>query len=95
MSDKLYMRLDDAVKRVNLLCKWEFGKDCTFDETILRQELEQICQMPSPVEVVRCKDCKFNKAKNKDKGVCGLMVYVHNADDYCSYGERKEQEHEL
>lgn len=25
MSDE-YMRLDDAVKRVNLLCKWEFGK---------------------------------------------------------------------
>ena len=45
-------------------------------------------------EIVRCKDCKFNKAKDKDKGVCGLMVYVHNADDYCSYGERKEQEHE-
>lgn len=45
-------------------------------------------------EIVRCKDCKFNKAKDKDKGVCGLMVYVHNADDYCSYGEREEQEHE-
>lgn len=46
------------------------------------------------VEVVRCKDCKFNKAKDKDKGVCGLMLYVHNADDYCSYGERKDQGHE-
>ena len=45
-------------------------------------------------EVVRCKDCKFNKAKDENKGVCGLMVYVHNSDDYCSYGERKEQEHE-
>ncbi len=56
---ELYMRLNDAVKRVNLLCKWEFGKDCTFDETILRQELEQICQVPSPIEVVRCRECKY------------------------------------
>ena len=48
------------------------------------------------VEVVRCKDCKFNNAKDKNKGVaaCGLMVDVHNADDYCSYGERMDGEEE-
>ena len=55
--------------------------------------LNVIEKMPSAdvVEVVRCKDCKFNKAKDEDKGVCGLMVYVHNTDDYCSYGERKDE----
>jgi hypothetical protein len=94
MSDELYMRLDDAVKRVNLLCKQEFGKDCTFDEILLRQELEQICQIPSPVEVVRCKDCKWRGIA----GCCALDIVVEddkpNDDDYCSYGERKEQEHE-
>jgi hypothetical protein len=95
MSDALYMRLDDAVKRVNLLCKWEFGKDCTFDETILRQELEQICQIPSPVEVVRCKDCKYKERKRcglTRYSVCGLTRYTVRENDYCSYGERKDDE---
>ena len=51
------------------------------------------------VPVVRCKDCK-----HYDMGVC-LKIYsdgnVHSAawqsrnpDDYCSYGERKENNHE-
>lgn len=51
------------------------------------------------VPVLRCKDCK-----HYDMGVC-LKIYsdgnVHpaawqsrNPDDYCSYGERKENNHE-
>ena len=92
---ELYMELDDAVKRVNLLCKWEFGKDCVFDETVLRQELEQICKIPSPVEVIRCKDCKHHEDflfGDNDKVLC----WVHDVDvvvaknGYCNYGERED-----
>lgn len=57
-----------------------------------------IGKLPS-ADVVRCKDCK-----HYDMGVC-LKIYsdgnVHSAawqsrnpDDYCSYGERKENNHE-
>ena len=41
------------------------------------------------VEVVLCKDCKWNGAKDEDEGDCAMMEYKHNGDDYCSYGERK------
>ena len=100
MSDELYMRLDDAVKRVNLLCKWEFGKDYTFDEVLLRQELEQICQIPSPVEVVRCKDCKYwnrdtirhsnNDFREWDEAECEALAEL---DPYNEIDRTTEDEH--
>lgn len=41
--------------------------------------------------VVQCKDCKH---LYKD-GECPLRTwFTHDEDDYCSYGERKEQEHD-
>lgn len=91
MSDELYMRLDDAVKRVNLLCKWEFGKGYTFDEVLLRQELEQICQIPSPVEVVRCRDCAYSETTDNVRFcMCedGLGRCVAD-NEFCSEGVKK------
>ena len=48
------------------------------------------------VEVVRCKDCKHMKyAIVKDKnGMCGVhsALIVMNGNDYCSYGERKNDD---
>lgn len=49
-------------------------------------------------ELVRCKDCKHHEdfLFDDDKVLC----WVHDVDivvaknGYCSYGERKEQEHE-
>lgn len=56
------------------------------------------------VKVVRCKDCKFWKAKpnadeldNWDNGWCGWKNddrdchICGNENDYCSYGERKDE----
>lgn len=46
------------------------------------------------VEVVRCKDCKYSKHLKQYPKVntwkCTLTDVVYRADDYCSYGERKE-----
>lgn len=44
------------------------------------------------VEVVRCKDCKNLIFLNDGSPECS-RVYLGNvhANDYCSYGERKEQ----
>ncbi len=49
------------------------------------------------VEVVRCKDCKHYKLqpkyKNSETKYCCRSAYVRvNADDFCSYGKRKEAE---
>lgn len=47
------------------------------------------------VEVVRCQDCKYWK-EEKDFGMfCthwGSTLAEAQAEDFCSYGERKEQE---
>ena len=52
------------------------------------------------VEVVRCKDCKdwgqdVNSYTGEDESFCmnpdGLDNYAH-PDDFCSYGERKDNE---
>ena len=45
------------------------------------------------VEVVRCKDCKYWEKDKDDEPYCnhfGNMMTDTKADDYCSYGERKE-----
>lgn len=49
--------------------------------------------------LIRCKDCKFNKAyyhgSESNLGMftylCTQGLYVMNADDYCSRAERKEE----
>lgn len=61
----------------------------------------------APVEVVRCKDCKFYQSygrtsllvdgKNIKAGWCNRRIrydeeYRMLPDDFCSYGERKEDE---
>lgn len=63
-------------------------------EDAIEMVLEPLSNMPSEdvVEVVRCKDCMYN-----DSGWCGAQEYGtrHVEDnDYCSLGEREEQEHE-
>ena len=45
--------------------------------------------LPNMVEVVRCKDCK---AYDKEVGYCEAMGFTCEANDFCSYGERKDNE---
>lgn len=47
------------------------------------------------VEVVRCKDCLYWEKGKGYEPYCnhfGNMMSVTNADDFCSYGERKDGE---
>ena len=45
------------------------------------------------VEVVRCKDCKrWESHCNGKAGICPKRKGVARADDFCSYGERREGE---
>ena len=50
-------------------------------------------------EIVRCKDCKWKKAV-VERGVgssvegilCGVVESLMCPDDFCSYGERRDEE---
>ena len=46
--------------------------------------------------LVRCKDCKYRylSGVGKQYYVCDFLDAELKDNDYCSYGERKEQEHE-
>ena len=63
-------------------------------ESIRRWIDEQ--QTADVVEVVRCKDCKHNETFLFDDSK--VLCWVHDTDivvsptDYCSYGERKDNE---
>lgn len=43
------------------------------------------------VEVVRCKDCRYWDDDRRCNGIKnGLVVEYTDEDDFCSYGERKD-----
>lgn len=70
-----YIKREDAIKALH-------------DEPV--RYIKAICDIPSAdvVEVVRCKECIYN-----DRGWCGAQEYgtrYIEDDDYCSYGERKD-----
>lgn len=59
------------------------------------QAVEELHRNTDAVPVVRCKDCKhsFERSRRKPFG-CYLHgkngITLHEGDDFCSYGERKE-----
>lgn len=77
-----YIKKEDAIIEVE-----RFGGYLD-DDMLYRIKLALGC-LPSAdvVEVVRCKDCKY-----KERERCGLTRYTVRAHDYCSYGERRDDE---
>ena len=54
---------------------------------------EDIAELPTvdAVEVVRCRDCK----RYSQSGLCNLYINISlemKPNDFCSYGERREEE---
>lgn len=60
----------------------ELYEQCKFDKDIAEEQLKKI---------VRCKDCKFF-VKAKDWFACQKWYMDIRKDDYCSYGERKNDD---
>lgn len=48
---------------------------------------QRIEDVPS-IDIVRCKECKFENTRKCPPHRMGL---IHEADDFCSYGEAKEK----
>ena len=63
-----------------------------FNTAFWSQITKTIDSAPS-IDIVRCKECKWAKA-NGTYQWCGRLDSTARitADDYCSYGERKESE---
>ena len=67
------------------------------DDLHMAGAMNAIDEMPSAdvVEVVRCKDCIYYNETHEacdcdEKAISSLGIFFPNADDFCSYGERKE-----
>ena len=83
-------RLIDANALMAKLHKMPMFEKTDFDKTMLYVEKSIIETMPTvdAVEVVRCKDCaEWDKNEQECK-----HWYGFRANDFCSYGERKDNE---
>lgn len=77
-----------------LLDKWirKLGRDCTAGEIV-----HDLRQLEQPV---RCKDCKHSFGELATRGgvwntdakhlFCNMTKRLMSVDDYCSWGERRE-----
>lgn len=90
-NEKRLIDLDKAFEAIKQEVWWTESEKAYFRSFLVKQP------KVDAVEVVRCKDCK-----HYDFGVC-LKIYsdgavsqyawqARNEDDYCSYGERKEND---
>lgn len=57
---------------------WEDGVKAQYEATI------------DAVEVVRCKECIHYESDGGAMMICNVTDMVCDNDDYCSYGERRE-----
>jgi hypothetical protein len=67
--------------------------DCDFPDFVTEKWNVAIDAQPTidAVSVVRCRECKHRQNPYAPKW-CYEMSKETDADDYCSYGERKESE---
>jgi hypothetical protein len=92
-----YIKREDALNAIEVCVnesvmpeEWRSGMLDAYDE------VKSYVPSADVVEVVRCKDCIHN-----DQCKHRVVMWVedpintwHKDIDFCSYGERKEQEHE-
>ena len=80
---------------IELLTKIVFDEPPYLDsETLCRMYAEeQINALPSAdaAEVVRCKECIHYESDGGAMMICNITDMVCDNDDYCSYGERREE----
>ena len=78
------MRLIDAEQAKRATYEEIFWTES--EQAVVRNFLAKLPRVDA-VEVVRCKDCK---AYDKEVGYCEAMGFTCKMDDFCSYGERKD-----
>ena len=95
MNDMRLGDLDALAENLTMLAKYEDG----FRANVILGVVSTVRNTKAidAVPVCRCKDCKWYGAnpydwENEDEMFCKYWIdYLPtNADDFCSYGERKE-----
>ena len=72
--------IEDAKTCADIAIKWEWS---------LQQFRENMEEWDDTIELVRCKDCQL-WASNEHTTMCAKHLTRTKADDYCSYGKRRE-----
>lgn len=92
MADE-YIRKQDAVDALDRIFD-NVPMELTTEILRLRRELRGL-HAADVVEVVRCKDCKHWQTdwnpSIPDRHYCAVMDSMMKADDFCSYGEKREE----
>ena len=81
--------MTDREKLIELIASTEYGNGLVgenFQEGFIAKIADHLIAN-DVVQVVRCKDCK---AYDKEVGYCEAMGFTCEMDDFCSYGERKD-----
>lgn len=93
-NDVIYIDKRDTAKRIEKIPSIDLADYVPKDfhdktcEAMAKRHQEEIADM---VSVVRCKECK-EWDKNDHECYADRGIYFPNADDFCSYGDRKESE---
>ncbi len=88
----VFMHMGDHIQSLD---EYGFG----FDSTLAKAIEDVVAMLKQPdandvVSVVRCKDCKhFVAPQGVSVCACFCGLGFAEADDFCSYGERKDNEH--
>lgn len=89
-ADKLKEKLDSFI----LTNETPTNYNCGYDDC-LTAVLDTLADTPTAdvVSVVRCKDCRLAVEDIMIEGcyLCYDNGMIHQPDDFCSYGERKDE----
>ena len=84
---------DDAIERLGAYlmadAQIEWGGIASENIEDWKEIATDILKGSPNIDIVRCKECKWDKAQMIPKEV--KCIYQHNADDFCSYGERSRR----
>ena len=89
-ADKFAMHLADYQYSIPYGCIDESAEDMGAYMAV-GECLKAIDEQPS-IDIVRCKECKHWWNKYGDSTCMLHSDFTVDADDFCSYGERKESE---
>lgn len=87
---KPYIKNETAVDIIYSICDRMYpGMDCEPADCEWMKMLTEESVDAAPV--VRCKDCKY---RDGTPGQPNILCAQMHEDDFCSYGERKEEPHD-
>lgn len=93
-----YIKRDDAIRKARFLAIC-FGDNYAYSNKDLTDEAQRGMEKIPSIIILHCKDCKYSKwlSDDPEDGVCNLRMRPPMQvaiDDFCSFGEQKEQEHD-